>query len=333
MRPIEPRQYLSRSTLLRRGGAALVASSGLAAWLAGEAAAAAPDNDLAYLRLLIGVELLAADFQDQALGAGSSREPRRPRSRRCRPTRRLTTQGSRSWSRSRPDPGHRRRHRLRVPEGRVRVPEDNPATRRTIESLSLGAYIGAVENVQTPQLRLPIGQIAANEAQHGSALAHARAAGDRPRLCAVPLDRRRLGRARPIRELNAEESYTASEAAAALGISLDTLRRWDKAGRVKVERDERTAASSPSPRSIGCGATRRARTSARATASGRRDRREDRRADGPGRDRRQRAGRLVAVVTRDAVEELGLKAGHGGDRDRQVDQRDDPELEEDGAKP
>ena len=34
-----------------------------------------------------------------------------------------------------------------------------------------------------------------------------------------------------------KQYYTASEAAAALGISLDTLRRWDKAGRVRVERD------------------------------------------------------------------------------------------------
>ena len=41
----------------------------------------------------------------------------------------------------------------------------------SIETLSLGAYLGAVENIQTPQLRLPIGQIAANEAQHVGALA------------------------------------------------------------------------------------------------------------------------------------------------------------------
>src|SRR5262249_57046061 len=44
--------------------------------------------------------------------------------------------------------------------------------------------------------------------------------------------------ARRVRELTmAKERYTAHEAAAALGISLDTLRRWDKAGRIKVERD------------------------------------------------------------------------------------------------
>lgn len=33
------------------------------------------------------------------------------------------------------------------------------------------------------------------------------------------------------------ELYSASEAARALGISLDTLRRWDKAGRIRTERD------------------------------------------------------------------------------------------------
>jgi molybdopterin-binding protein len=35
----------------------------------------------------------------------------------------------------------------------------------------------------------------------------------------------------------ARERYTASEAARALGISLDTLRRWDREGKIKVERD------------------------------------------------------------------------------------------------
>ena len=33
------------------------------------------------------------------------------------------------------------------------------------------------------------------------------------------------------------ESFSASEAARALGISLDTLRRWDRAGRIRTERD------------------------------------------------------------------------------------------------
>src|SRR5438067_806599 len=34
-----------------------------------------------------------------------------------------------------------------------------------------------------------------------------------------------------------QRSYTAGEAARALGISLDTLRRWDRQGRIRVGRD------------------------------------------------------------------------------------------------
>jgi molybdopterin-binding protein len=33
------------------------------------------------------------------------------------------------------------------------------------------------------------------------------------------------------------ETYSAGDAARALGISLDTLRRWDSQGRIRVERD------------------------------------------------------------------------------------------------
>lgn len=33
------------------------------------------------------------------------------------------------------------------------------------------------------------------------------------------------------------QSLTAADAARALGISLDTLRRWDRAGKIRVERD------------------------------------------------------------------------------------------------
>lgn len=35
-----------------------------------------------------------------------------------------------------------------------------------------------------------------------------------------------------------KEQYSAREAAAALGISLDTLRRWDRQGRIRVTRDD-----------------------------------------------------------------------------------------------
>src|ERR687896_194846 len=34
-----------------------------------------------------------------------------------------------------------------------------------------------------------------------------------------------------------KQTFTAAEAARALGISLDTLRRWDRTGKIRVERD------------------------------------------------------------------------------------------------
>ena len=36
----------------------------------------------------------------------------------------------------------------------------------------------------------------------------------------------------------ARDYYSASEAANALGISVDTLRRWDRIGKIKAERDQ-----------------------------------------------------------------------------------------------
>jgi molybdopterin-binding protein len=108
----------------------------------------------------------------------------------------------------------------------------------------------------------------------------------------------------------AKQQYTASEAAAALGISLDTLRRWDRAGRIRVKRDRsnrRVVAATEIERLRGDGQGTHisARNRFRATVTD-----------------VQVAGlmaqvelvvsepvRLVAVVTRDAVEELGLKEG------------------------
>jgi len=107
-----------------------------------------------------------------------------------------------------------------------------------------------------------------------------------------------------------KELYSASEAAAALGISLDTLRRWDKSGRIEVERDAGNRRVVPASeierlRGDGTGAHLSARNRFNAVVT-----------------EVQVEGllaqvemvvtepvRLVAVVTRDAIEELGLKNG------------------------
>jgi molybdopterin-binding protein len=107
-----------------------------------------------------------------------------------------------------------------------------------------------------------------------------------------------------------KQYYKASEAAAALGISLDTLRRWDKAGRVTVERDasnRRIVAADEIDRLRGDGEGTHisARNRFKAIVT-------EVKVDGLMAQVEMVVAdpiRLVAVVTRDAVEELDLKSG------------------------
>jgi molybdopterin-binding protein len=107
----------------------------------------------------------------------------------------------------------------------------------------------------------------------------------------------------------AQREYTASEAARALGISLDTLRRWDRQGRIRVRRD---------------GANRRvvsAREIARLRGEGGQTLSARNRLEGVVREVKidgllaeveldvVRGGRLVALITRESAEALGLEPG------------------------
>src|SRR3954452_8603277 len=95
-----------------------------------------------------------------------------------------------------------------------------------------------------------------------------------------------------------------------LGISLDTLRRWDRAGRIETARDSgnrRIVAASEIKRLRGQedGAQLSARNRLRGTVT-------DVRVEGLIAQIElvvEEPARLVAIVTADAVEELGLKAG------------------------
>ena len=108
----------------------------------------------------------------------------------------------------------------------------------------------------------------------------------------------------------AKREYTASEASAALGISLDTLRRWDRDGRIRVTRDRSNR------RVVSAAEIERLRGDSQGEHLSARNRFQ-----GTG-THVQVEGlmaqvelvvtepvRLTAVVTRDAVEELGLKPG------------------------
>jgi hypothetical protein len=161
-----------RADLLRRGSALLVGGTALA--LVPPAAAAVPDEDLAYLRLLIGVELLAVDFQTKALASGNLDGDTRRALRAILPQEKAHLTGlSVLVSDAGQVPATADDIDFSYPTGTFSSGAKLSRLADSIEKLSLGAYLGAVENVSTAQWRLPLGQIAAAEAQHGAALATA----------------------------------------------------------------------------------------------------------------------------------------------------------------
>ena len=101
----------------------------------------------------------------------------------------------------------------------------------------------------------------------------------------------------------------AGEAARALGMSLDTLRRWDRQGRIRVQRD------SANRRMVPAREVERLRGDERRTLSARN------RLEGVVREVKiegllaeveldvTKGGRLVAVITRESAESLGLTPG------------------------
>ena len=108
-----------------------------------------------------------------------------------------------------------------------------------------------------------------------------------------------------------KSSYTAAEAARALGISLDTLRRWDRTGRIRTERDpanRRIVLASEIERLKGADAERMsARNHFRGIV-------RDVKVEGLLAQIEidvTEPARVVAIITRDAAEELGLKPGMG----------------------
>ena len=150
----------------------LVSASGLAAVAPLARADTPPDADLAYLRLLIAAELLAVDFQSRALTSGKLRREAHSLFRRIRSDESnhyrhlaslLTAAGQTAATADDIN--------FSYPKGSFRSQASILALAGRLERLLVGAYLGAIENVETSSLRLPIGQIVANEAQHQSALA------------------------------------------------------------------------------------------------------------------------------------------------------------------
>ena len=106
------------------------------------------------------------------------------------------------------------------------------------------------------------------------------------------------------------QTFTATEAARALGISLDTLRRWDRQGRISVGRDaaNRRVVPASEVERLGAGegshelsARNRFRGIVRSVEVDGLLARVEIDVTEP--------SRVVAIITRESAEELGLKAG------------------------
>jgi molybdopterin-binding protein len=105
-----------------------------------------------------------------------------------------------------------------------------------------------------------------------------------------------------------QRSYSASEAAAALGISVDTLRRWDRAGRIRTKRD------AANRRIVSAAEIARLRGAESRELSARNRFQgivREVKVEGLLAQVELEAGpfRVVSVVTREAVDQLGLKPG------------------------
>jgi hypothetical protein len=135
--------------------------------------AAVPDGDLAYLRVLLAVELLQADFASQALASGrlGARSSALLKQIRADHVAHSTALGvlltGAGQTPTTPDDID-----FSYPKQSFASPRAIVKLGSSLAQLSLGAYVGAVEKLETPQLRGPIAQIAANEAQHVGAFAH-----------------------------------------------------------------------------------------------------------------------------------------------------------------
>ncbi len=141
-------------------------------FLAGAAGAAVPDGDLAWLRVLVGVELLSEDFHQRAVASGKLGRPAAHVLERIaggdgahydRVAGVLTNAGQTPATADDID--------FAYPKTTFAAGGSILRLGLRIETLSLGAYLGALGTVESADLRLPLAQIAASEGQHAGAVA------------------------------------------------------------------------------------------------------------------------------------------------------------------
>jgi hypothetical protein len=162
---------LTRGELFSRGakgGGGLLLAGSAAGSLVGSAAAdTIPDSDLAYARLLVGAELLALDFYARAIAskrvAGSAlgylkRARVNEQAHYEKMSEILNGAGQPSAVASDFD--------FSYPKAAFASTSSIAKLGVTLEAAFMGAYLGAVDGLQTNALKQSVAQIAANEAEH-----------------------------------------------------------------------------------------------------------------------------------------------------------------------
>jgi hypothetical protein len=165
---------LSRAQLLglgAKGGAALLLGGAALGPLAATAQAdPLPDGDLAFARLLVGIELLSIDFYSRAVEAKRFRAHGQKKLREALGHEVAHYQSvGQILSGAGLVPAGASDIDFHYPKGTFAKTGPIAKLGHELETLSVGAYLAAVYNLQTPQLIPQVARIAASEAQHLSA--------------------------------------------------------------------------------------------------------------------------------------------------------------------
>jgi Ferritin-like domain len=162
---------LTRAELFSRGakgGAALLVAGAALGPLAAEAAAdPIPAGDLAYARLLVGAELLASDFYQQAIAAANAKPGVMKYLKRAYLNEQEhyhSVAGILSGAGA--APAVSADIDFSYPRGTFASEASILKLARQLETTVLGTYLGAIGGMQTASLKEGLAQIAACEAQH-----------------------------------------------------------------------------------------------------------------------------------------------------------------------
>jgi ferritin-like protein len=168
-----------------RGGAALAVGGVVLGQFVGTAAAdPLPDLDLAYARLLVAAELLASDFYGKAIGANKTGAKVSKYLQRAYVNEQEHYQSVAAIvSGAGLTPAVSSDIDFAYPKGTFDTEGSITKVALQVENLMLGAYLGAVDGLQTNPLKVGIARIAASEAQH---VAYLSTIKGRPAFVAFP---------------------------------------------------------------------------------------------------------------------------------------------------